>query len=85
LIGWTEELVYRGYLRQQLTALSGSVVLGVLLQAFLFGVAHGEQGPWAVARFAAYGAAFGGVAARERTIVPCVLCHVVLDLYAGFA
>jgi len=76
LIGCAEELVYRGYLRQQLAALSGSAALGILLQAFLFGVSHGEQGPWAVARFAAYGVAFGCVAARERTIVPCVLCHV---------
>ena len=85
LIGGSEELVYRGYLRQQLAALSGSVALGIVLQALLFGIAHGEQGQWAVARFAAYGLAFGCVATRERSIVPCVLCHVGLDLYAGFA
>jgi len=83
VVGATEELVYRGYLRQQLQALSGSVALAVLLQGLLFGIAHGSQGAWAVARFAAYGVALGCVAQRERSIVPCVLCHVGLDMYAG--
>lgn len=85
VIGASEELVYRGYLRQQLRALSGSAWLAILLQALLFGIAHGAQGPWAVARFAAYGVAFGHVAEREHSIVPGVLCHVGLDLYAGWA
>jgi membrane protease YdiL (CAAX protease family) len=85
LIGCAEEVVYRGYLRRQLTALSGNRAFAVLMQALLFGVAHGEQGPWAVARFAAYGIAFGYVAERERSILPCVVCHVGLDVYAGLA
>jgi membrane protease YdiL (CAAX protease family) len=85
VIGGSEELVYRGYLRQQLQALSGSRWLAGLLQALLFGIAHGAQGQWAVARFAVYGAAFGYVAQRQRSIVPCVLGHVGLDLYAGLA
>jgi len=85
VIGTSEELVYRGYLRQQLEALSNSPWLAVLLQALLFGIAHGAQGPWAVARFAVYGLALGYVALRRRSIVPCVLCHVALDAYAGLA
>jgi len=71
--------------RLQLAALSGSRAFAVLMQALLFGVAHGEQGQWAVARFAVYGMAFGYVAERERSILPCVVCHVGLDLYAGLA
>jgi membrane protease YdiL (CAAX protease family) len=85
VIGASEELVYRGYLRQQLQALSNSPWLAVLLQGLLFGIAHGAQGPWAVARFAAYGVALGYVALRQRSIVPGVLCHVALDAYAGLA
>jgi membrane protease YdiL (CAAX protease family) len=85
VIGGSEELVYRGYLRQQLQALSGSGWLAVLLQALLFGIAHGAQGQWAVARFAVYGALWGWLAQRRRSIVPCVLCHVGLDVYAGLA
>jgi len=38
---------------------------------------------WAVARFAVYGLLFGWVAARRQTILPCVLAHVALDVYAG--
>lgn len=85
VIGASEELVYRGYLRQQLQALSGSAWFAVLLQALLFGIAHGTQGPWAVARFAAYGVVFGYAAWRQGSIVPCVLCHVGIDAYAGLA
>jgi membrane protease YdiL (CAAX protease family) len=83
IIGLSEELVYRGYLQRQLTALSGRLWFGVTLQALLFGIAHGEQGGSAVARFAVYGLALGWVAAARRTILPCVLCHVALDLAAG--
>jgi membrane protease YdiL (CAAX protease family) len=85
VIGASEELVYRGYLRRQLLALSGSSWLAISLQALLFGIAHGAQGQWAVARFAAYGVAFGYLAQRQRSIVPCVLAHVGLDVYAALA
>jgi uncharacterized protein len=84
VVGLSEELVYRGYLQRQLAALTGQVWLGVTLQALLFGVAHGEQGGAAVARFALYGLAFGWVAQKRRTLLPCVLCHVALDIAAGF-
>jgi membrane protease YdiL (CAAX protease family) len=83
IIGLSEELVYRGYLQRQLTALTGQPWLGIALQALLFGIAHGEQGGSAVARFAVYGLSLGGVAHARRTILPCVLCHVALDLAAG--
>ena len=84
-VGFSEELVYRGYLQRQLAALSGQLGLGIALQAALFGIAHGEQGQWAVGRFAVYGLLFGWVAARRKTILPCVLAHVTLDVYAGFS
>jgi membrane protease YdiL (CAAX protease family) len=85
LVGASEELVYRGYLRQRLTALSGSALFGIGAQALLFGVAHGEQGSWAVARFALYAVGFGWVAYRRGSIWACVLGHVALDAYAGLA
>jgi len=85
VVGLSEELVYRGYLQRQLSALSGQAWLGVTLQALLFGVAHGEQGGSAVARFALYGLAFGWVTQARRTLWPCVLCHVALDVAAGLS
>jgi len=82
-IGFSEELVYRGYLQRQLALPSGQAWLGVALQALLFGIAHAEQGGQAVARFAAYGLGFGWVAARRRTLLPGIMAHVALDLCAG--
>lgn len=83
LVGLSEELVYRGYLQRQLGAASGQPLVGIVAQALLFGIAHGEQGPWAVARFAAYAVALGGLAAARKSLVPGILCHVALDCYAA--
>ncbi|HEX2875457.1 MAG TPA: CPBP family intramembrane glutamic endopeptidase [Polyangiaceae bacterium] len=82
-VGFTEELVYRGYLQRQLAALSGWLPFGVLAQAALFGIAHAEQGPEAVARFACYACALGGVAAWRRSLLPGALAHVIIDWVAA--
>ncbi|RYZ07655.1 MAG: CPBP family intramembrane metalloprotease [Myxococcales bacterium] len=83
--GVGEELVYRGYLQAQLSVLAGSRALGVVLQALLFGIAHGEHGGAVVARFALYGLLFGALALRRRSLIPGALAHVALDVYAGLA
>lgn len=83
LVGFSEELVYRGYLQRQLTALSGWLPFGVLAQAALFGIAHAEQGGWAVGRFAVYALVLGCVAAARRSLAPGVLCHVAVDSLAA--
>ncbi len=83
LVGFSEELVYRGYLQRQLCMLSGQLPLAVIGQALLFGIAHGEQGGWAVARFALYSVALGWVAATRRSLIPTVMCHVAVDWYAA--
>lgn len=83
LVGFSEELVYRGYLQRQLAMLSGWLPFGILAQSLLFGIAHGEQGGWAVGRFAVYGLALGWVAAKRQSLLPCVLCHVALDWVAA--
>jgi membrane protease YdiL (CAAX protease family) len=83
-VGVAEELIYRGYLQRQLSALTGRVSLGIVAQALLFGIAHGEQGAFVVARFTAYAVAFGWVAERRQGLMAVTLCHVALDLHAGF-
>lgn len=42
--GFCEELIFRGYLQRQISDLTDSAVAAVLLQALLFGLAHGYQG-----------------------------------------
>jgi membrane protease YdiL (CAAX protease family) len=82
-VGFGEELVYRGYLQRQLAALGGWLPFGVLAQAALFGIAHAEQGPEAVARFAGYALAFGFVAAWRRSLLPGAAAHVLVDWVAA--
>lgn len=83
VVAFTEELVYRGYLQRQLTALSGWLPLGVLAQALLFGIAHGEQGAAAVARFACYGFVLGWIVAWRKSLLPGVLAHALVDWFAA--
>jgi uncharacterized protein len=83
-VGFCEEVVYRGYLQTQLGAFTRSRVLGVVLQALLFGLAHLEQGPAAAARIAGYGLLFGALAQFRRSLLPGIACHVAVDLAAVF-
>ncbi len=82
-VGVCEEIVYRGYLQTQLSAFARSATIGIVLQAILFGIAHGEQGAGAVIRMTIYGVAFGALARWRRSLLPGITCHVVIDLASG--
>ena len=82
-VGFTEEVVYRGYLQTQLTAFTRRAPLAVLIQAVLFGVAHGEQGPGAVVRLTVYGLAFGVIARARRSLLPGIVGHVWTNVASG--
>jgi len=71
--GFVEEIVFRGYLQRR---------IGVPLQAIVFGIAHGYQGVRSVIAIAVIGLAFGVVAKLRRGLVPGMLTHAALDLYA---
>jgi len=81
--GFSEELVFRGYLQKQLQARTGSAPLAVLLQAALFGVSHGYQGVQRCLRIAVYGLLFGGVAAWRRSLRPGMVAHAWTDIASG--
>jgi membrane protease YdiL (CAAX protease family) len=83
-VGFGEEVVYRGYLRAQLAAFTKSPWLGVVLQAFVFGVAHTNQGLAAAARIAFYGLAFGAVVQLRGSLVPTIAAHVAIDAASGW-
>ncbi len=83
--GICEEIVFRGYLLAQFTSLTGNPVVALVIQALLFGVAHANQGAVGAAVAGASGLLFGLVAWRRRSLLPCIACHVALDLAAGFA
>jgi membrane protease YdiL (CAAX protease family) len=71
--GFVEEIVFRGYLQRQ---------TGIVLQAIAFGIAHGYQGVRSMTLIAVIGLAFGIVAKLRRSLVPGMLAHAGLDLYA---
>jgi len=71
--GFVEEIVFRGYLQRQ---------IGVILQAVVFGIAHGYQGVRSVIAIAVIGLAFGIVAKLRRSLIPGMITHAALDLWA---
>ncbi|RYE87891.1 MAG: CPBP family intramembrane metalloprotease [Myxococcales bacterium] len=83
IVGFSEEVVYRGYLQTQLTAFTRSALAGIVLQAALFGLAHGEQGPAVMVRFALYGLGFGALARWRQSLLPGVVGHVWTDAASG--
>jgi membrane protease YdiL (CAAX protease family) len=83
-VGFCEEVVYRGYLQTQLAAFTGRPSWGIVLQALLFGLAHGEQGLGAALHTALYGLLLGVLARSRRSLLPGVVCHVGIDLMSGW-
>ena len=81
--GFAEELVFRGYLQRQFTALTRSVPAGLVMQALVFGVSHGYQGVRACVRITAFGVLFGLIAVWQRRLRPGVLAHALTDIVAG--
>jgi membrane protease YdiL (CAAX protease family) len=83
--GFVEELVFRGYLQRQFTALLGHRWAGVIAQASFFGVIHGYQGALPVLRIALFGLMFGAAALVRRSLVPSMAAHAAVDVIGGLA
>lgn len=81
--GICEEIVFRGYLQRQLTALGGRLGLAIVLQAIIFGVAHAYEGAAAVANIVLHGLILGLLAAWRGNIRAGIYEHVAWDLCAG--
>jgi membrane protease YdiL (CAAX protease family) len=82
--GFCEEVIFRGYLQRQLSALTHSVVIGIALQALFFGLGHGYQGWKLMSLIALYGACFGVLAHWRRSLRPGIIGHALQDTAAGF-
>jgi len=85
--GFSEELLYRGFLFERLGRLWGrglAALAGtVLLTATLFAAAHyPDQGVPGVQQAAVFGLVFGAVYARRREIVTLMVAHAAFDITA---
>jgi membrane protease YdiL (CAAX protease family) len=83
--GFVEEITFRGYLQRQFGALLGNPWPGALVQAILFGVTHGYQGPALVLKIALLGLIFGAAAQLRRSLVPGIAAHAAMDVLGGLA
>jgi hypothetical protein len=83
--GFCEEVIFRGYLQQQLSAITGNLTLSVVLQAAVFGTAHLYQGARSAVTIGVYGALFGILAVVRRSLRPGMIQHASQDAIAGIA
>jgi uncharacterized protein len=81
--GFCEEVIYRGYLQRQFSALTHSFVGGIGLQAIAFGLSHGNQGRKEILLIAVYGVCFGLLAHWRRSLRPGMLAHALQDTLGG--
>jgi uncharacterized protein len=80
-----EEFIFRGYLRKQFHAITGSAAAAVAMQAVFFGIAHSYQGIKAMVTITVYGALFGMLADYRKSLRPGMIQHAMQDSFAGLA
>jgi uncharacterized protein len=81
--GICEELIFRGYLQQQFTALTRRIWLGIAISAVFFGLAHGYEGMSGMLLIVLYGAFFGMLAHLRRSLRAGMFAHAWHDSVSG--
>ena len=81
--GICEEIIFRGYLQKQFTAMIGNAGVAVVVQGIFFGAAHGYQGLKPMLIIAVYGCLFGLLAHWRRSLRPGMITHFMQDGIAG--
>jgi hypothetical protein len=82
--GICEELIFRGYLQQQFTALTRRIWLGIAISAVFFGLAHGYEGASGMLLIVLYGAFFGILAHLRSSLRAGIFAHAWHDSLSGF-
>lgn len=83
--GFCEEFVFRGYLQRQFLAITGRADWAIVLQAVIFGAAHGYQGMKGMITISIYGAMFGILALVRKSLRPGMMQHAAQDIFSGIA
>jgi membrane protease YdiL (CAAX protease family) len=83
--GFCEELIFRGYLLQQLTAWTRNPILAVVLSAAIFGSVHLYEGLGAMLPLMGLGLLFGFVARQKRgDLRAVIIAHALQDFLVAF-
>jgi uncharacterized protein len=81
--GFCEELIFRGYLQRQFTALTRATIGGIVLQGIVFGASHGYQGSKFMLIITVFGTMFGLLAHWRRSLRPGMIAHFLQDGVGG--
>jgi len=81
--GICEEAIYRGYLQQQLIAMTRNVTLGIALSALAFALAHSYKGLAGAFGIFVDGVMLGSLAYWRRSVRPGMIAHAFTDSFAG--
>jgi membrane protease YdiL (CAAX protease family) len=85
IVGFSEELIFRGYLQTQAALFLKRVPLGVLLSSLIFGAAHGYEGVRGIVLITVFGALFSAVTLLRRSLFPGMIAHAWHDFFTGMA
>ena len=81
-----EEVLYRGFVFAAFARVDGdSVFVPAMASALFFAVAHLYQGRRGVFATFVVGVLFAGVRSWSGSLAPCIVAHLLVDLYAGLA
>jgi membrane protease YdiL (CAAX protease family) len=75
--GFCEEIIFRGYLQKQFTAMMGNPAPAIAMQGILFTVFHGNQGWKFMVIIVTYGCFLGALAYWRRSLRPGMIAHFV--------
>ena len=81
--GICEEIIFRGYFQKQFSAWTGSIPVGLLLSAAVFGAGHIYQGGKSPVIIMVYGVLFGILAAMRKSLRPGIMAHAWHDAITG--
>ena len=81
--GICEEILYRGWLVSFMGSLVGSIWVGMILAAILFGVGHAYQGRQGIAATGTLGIVFGTMFVLVKSLVPGQAIHAAIDVVNG--
>jgi membrane protease YdiL (CAAX protease family) len=83
IVGFSEELTFRGYLQSQGIALLRNIPVAVVLTSIVFGAAHGYQGLRGIVLISVYGALFSCITLLRKNLFPGMLAHAWHDFATG--
>ena len=81
--GICEEILYRGWLVSFLGALFGSIWIGMIAAAAVFGIGHAYQGRLGMLATGLLGLLFGSMFVLVKSLVPGQVIHAAIDIVNG--